>query len=284
MPGGIRDVQSTVPSYRARIRVLLEGLRVARQAASNPAENLVRDARRDVAAEIGGLVSSYFTGRRRIGQRLARNLVDHGRHTRTSSVRDSNLATTRALVEEVRLRLETPLTDQIDWRFQRHVMSEIRLAFAATRPETVLRRLDGVLVEVQEYSPPGDDITIVRDLDRRFRALIRAYLSRVGPNWWVDRVPSPIRLRAERSMAARHTVAPDGVDFLSFGDYLKIITSPLNWDEVFAAAIGDKANFLAGFTRLNRFRTDVAHSRPLSTAGKLEFRVLAESILPAGRE
>jgi hypothetical protein len=118
-------------------------------------------------------------------------------------------------------------------------------------------------------------------MDARFRALIRDRLFALGADWWIARVPSVIRLKAERSMNAHGSTQADPVLFLTFGDYGRIILAQANWIEAFHHFLPDRTAFESDMGRLTALRNDVAHSRPLSVSERSELRRLADRILPS---
>jgi hypothetical protein len=161
-----------------------------------------------------------------------------------------------------------------------HVRSEVSKARAARRPLTLFAKIEDIVHELEVYSPPQDDITVIRRMDARFRNLIRERLSALGADWWIARVPSAIRLKAERSMNARGFSQADPVRFLTFGDYGRIILVPANWIEAFHPFLPDRTAFERDIGRLTALRNDVAHSRPLSVSERSELRHLADQNLP----
>ena len=68
----------------------------------------------------------------------------------------------------------------------------------------------------------------------------------------------------------------NAVQFLTFGDYGRVILTDENWSEVFNRVLGDRAEFGTKLKRLTDLRNGVAHSRPLSTSNRLELRALAD--------
>lgn len=272
MPSTIEDLRASVPTYLARVRQMRAALEHAGALGRDPLGTVVSDLRRQAVAEIGGAVSNYLVGRRRPGQRLGRLAVDTGRRARrateTHRVKDSVISVVAELEGAVRGGLEEP----IDWRFQRHLLAELARARSAARPITVLTRLEGILGEIDGYSPPQDDFTTIRRLERWFRATIRTQFSTIGPDWWVARVPAQVRNKAHAARRARGSEHADPLLFLTFGDYGRIILADANWESVFHPALGDRDSFETLLGRLVVLRNDVAHSRPLSPSDRMELQ------------
>lgn len=271
---------------RARAQTLLSTVRWVRQQlavvptpAAAAVNSVISQAGRDLAAAIGGSLSEYITGRRRYGSRAARAAVDQGRRRGRANLQAQKRQQVIALLDQTSI-LISEINDPIDWRIRR------RLALAATRARTlqrwstILDRVETVLLELTVYSPPDDDISVVRGLDAGFRQLIETRLSALDPSWWHTRVPSPISRRAEVEAQRRSEGRLPPLQFLRFSDYGKIILLPSNWEETFGAFLGDEDTFLSRFTDLKVLRNDVAHSRTLSAADRIRLRQLAASIFP----
>ena len=235
--------------------------------------------RREAAAVIGGAVSDYLFGSRRPGKQIARQIVDQGRRQRALDSRSRALAEARSLADQLDLLVGQSLLEPIDSRFQSSLRSRLRIARSAARAETVLRRVADVCLQIQAYSPPGDDITLVRRLDLGLRNCIRSRLSALDAGWWTTRVPGPVRSRAETAMRNRAIPGIEPWQFLMFSDYSRIILEKANWTESFGVLFQDEVATKSDLGRLTILRNDVAHSRPLTTADRLEFRRLSERIL-----
>ncbi len=276
----LEALRSDAPGYFDQVQQLRETLTCSPPPAAAAVEVALSDLRRQAAAELGGIVSEYFVGRRRPGQRVGRALVDRGRIQRRSQAQAAVWQSAVSLLERIGSDLDRALEDPIDWKFRRHVRAEIARARSSRSPLTLLARIEDVLRELEVYSPPQDDISIVRLMDMRFRALIRSRLSTLGEDWWLARVPPSIRVKAERSMKSHGSAQGDPVRFLTFGDYERIILAESNWTEAFSAFLPDRAVFNRDMSRLTSLRNDVAHSRPLSVAERSELRRLADQIIP----
>ena len=240
--------------------------------------SMIQDGTREAAAIIGAGLTDYIFGRPRIGGKAARKAVDHSRRLQRAQVQDSHRGQALALLTRTGV-LISRLPDPIDWRFRSHVANLVVRARNSKSWRTIACRTEGIILEFLAYSPPNDDISVVRKLDRHFREFIEGTLSRLGNDWWTTRVPSEIRLRAEREARMRGQTSASPIDYLTFAEYGRIILSAANWNEAFAAILGDRAGFEDRFRELKGLRNDVAHSRPLSTQSRVRLRELAGGIL-----
>lgn len=59
-----------------------------------------------------------------------------------------------------------------------------------------------------------------------------------------------------------NSLAP--VDYLTFGEYGKIILDRKNWSEAFAEVLPERRTFERQFLAIKDIRNDVAHSRQVS--------------------
>jgi hypothetical protein len=189
------------------------------------------------------------------------------------------LADARSLVDQLDSLVEQSMLEPIDSSFQRRLKGRLRVARSAARAQTVLQRVADICLEIQDYSPPGDDISVVRRLDLALRDVICSRLNALDPSWWTSRVPAQVRVRAERARRGRGPPAVEPWQFLMFADYGRIIFDGANWTEAFEATFHDEAATRSDLVRLTVLRNDVAHSRPLPTADRVEFRRLSERLL-----
>lgn len=279
MPDRLELLKGSIPTLRHQIQVVRTSIVANRAQLRATSNSILADARRQVAVEIGGLVSEHFFGRRRPGQRIVRVGVDENRRARRQQADEAAQSAARNVLEQVAAAFEEGLGDSVDWRLLRSLRSEVAKARSLQKPESILGRAESLLSVIDAYSPPGDDYSTIRLLDLRFRSFIREHLRAVGSDWWVSRVPPTVRVRAERSRGERGQASTDIVDFLSFGDYGKIILTDSNWLEIFSPVLNDRTRFQEGFRRLATLRNSIAHSRPLTSAERVEFRSLSSEVL-----
>jgi hypothetical protein len=282
MPDSYEAFLAWIPQFSYRVQQLRVSAStrgdIARQIGGGPVGIL----RRDIASEIGGAASEYLLGRRRPGQRIGHVLVDDGRRIRVDQALSAQRQSALGLLEELDGQIVQGLGDPIDWRFRRHLRAALSNARSVQRPRTILDRITATLGEITAYSPPDDDFTVVRKLDRRFRQLIRGRLSSIAPDWWATRISPSIRRRAEAGRNAGGDPQADPLLYLTFGDYGKVMLDHGNWVDAFQTVLGERGLFETKFRMITALRNGVAHSRPLSSAQRLNFRTLAIEILPAG--
>ena len=116
-----------------------------------------------------------------------------------------------------------------------------------------------------------DARTVLTDLELALRRIIEAKLSQLTSDWWVERVPNDIRMRAEGRRARNESAWPwlspktgSFVDFLDFSDYRKIISIDTNWGDVFEKVFLHREIVVAKMMELEPIRNNVAHNRELS--------------------
>jgi hypothetical protein len=279
VPDGLETARHSAQQLIQEVRRQLTTLNPTSAGTARPLDSALGGIRRNLAAEVGGAFSDYLIGRRRPGQQVARLLVDQGRETRRRQALSLARSGALWLLNQLESTVQQGLLEPIDSRFQRHLTLGIRRASYAARPQTILRKVEGLAQEILAYSPPDDDISVVRRLDVRLRELLRARLSAIDRSWWVARVPSPVRVRAERAMRTRRPDSRAPWQFLSFSDYGRVVLTDANWTEAFSAVFGDRVVFQRNFAKLTLLRNDVAHSRPLTAPDRLEFRRIANHLL-----
>lgn len=225
--------------------------------------SLVSTARRDVAAAAVGELTDYLIGRRKIGTRAARAAVEAGRAQRKAQLAEVRRRRALSLVDSARLIVHQ-LNDPIDWKVRSRLETALSRARAGRTWRAVITRVEDVSHELAVYSPPTDPISAVRLIDRRFRELIVTRLSSLGPSWWFERVPPDARRRAEAGAHRRGVNSLAPVDYLTFGEYGKIILDRKNWSEAFAEVLPERRTFERQFLAIKDIRNDVAHSRQVS--------------------
>jgi hypothetical protein len=269
-----------IPSYLARIGQLRGTIASALATDRNPVTAAVSDVSRQAVAEALGAVSQYLTGLRRPGQRIGRIAVDANRTGRRKKLELEARQSALDLLNEITLASDLGLEDPIDWKFLRHVRGQAAKARSAKGALTILDRAEGIVHELSAYSTPEDDFSVIRGLDRKFRAFIRERLSTRGGDWWGVGVPLHLQRKVDKSRISRGVPQADPLKFLAFGDYSAIILSQSNWAQIFFPLLGDRSQFESRMNRLVQLRNDIAHSRPLSTASRVELRELAKHIIP----
>jgi Swt1-like HEPN len=278
-------LMATFADIVARANNLLSTVRWVRQQlaagpnVSNTAINsMISQSRRALAIEIGGSLSEYLIGKRELGSRAARAAVDQHRRLTSATIRVDQRVQALSLLDQV-AALVSELSDPIDWRIRRHLTLSIAKAKSASRSSTILDKSEALLLELIVYSPPEDDISIVRDSDRKFRDLIERRLSAIDPDWWRTRVQPRIFRRAEKAALHRSARGSAPSQFLLFADYGAIILDPSNWRLAFESDFHDRDSFRSCFNELRALRNDVAHSRLLSTTDRIRMREIMNRLL-----
>ncbi|APV43844.1 hypothetical protein Dform_00489 [Dehalogenimonas formicexedens] len=129
---------------------------------------------------------------------------------------------------------------------------------------------------------PAQALHKLEDILRKF---IERELSKTGADWWMAKIPSEIRSRAESRRQKQEAVWPwhpvsstNVMDYLDFSDYRKIILEPTNWTQVFAGFFRAPSFIDSRLGELEPIRNDVAHSRPSSPMACDKIRLYGEEL------
>jgi DNA sulfur modification protein DndB len=128
-------------------------------------------------------------------------------------------------------------------------------------------------------------VEVLKRLENEMRDLIEKTLSALDSNWWKERIPENVRLRAEERMNKSERVWPwhsardlSPIYYVDFGDYDSIIVTRNNWDEVFESIFKNKEWVNSTLMELNPIRNDIAHNRPLTLDQIDQLRISAKKI------
>ncbi len=169
-------------------------------------------------------------------------------------------------------------------------------------PQARARNLAIVLEEIRDLRPiPNKDIphflatrkvttqeeaiALVTNLETALRTCVREKLSQVSPTWWYDRVPPPIRRRAEQRQERDEAVYPrisapeDPLSYVGFADYDDIILDEGNWNRAFQGVFGDLHWLSVKLKELEPIRNALMHSRRVTRYALDKLRVTAMDIL-----
>ena len=163
------------------------------------------------------------------------------------------------------VRIETRILRAI--QFLQSLQRE-RLVLNSAIPEVIAARRPGY----QEAYP------LLRDVENAVRGVIEERLTQLSSNWWSERIPEDVRLRAEE----RREKDGDGLSFIyyvDFPDYLKIIRKKDNWRDAFAGVFRDDEWISVKLRELEPIRNALAHSRPLPPGSLDRLRVNSKDIL-----
>ncbi len=170
------------------------------------------------------------------------------------------------------------------------------------KPNSKARALTSVLDEIRSLRPiPNDTIAVyladkdvktreeavqrVTDLERELRRLVKKRLSRVSGNWWIERVPSEVRKRAEGRLQREEGIYPsvsapeDPLSYVGFADYDDIVLHDGNWGECFEEIFKDRGWLSTKLQELEPIRNTLMHARKLTKHGLEKLRVNSRDLL-----
>ena len=169
----------------------------------------------------------------------------------------------------------------------------------ATSSDSIEKRFELILSEYRSMFPneqfkEGDtskksDINpyeILKELENKLRSCIQNELSVIDKNWWQNRIPSDVRIEAERRQKDDERIWPwmdqknlPPIHYVNFTEYSKIIRKRDNWRQVFKKLFVDEELIGSKLKELEPIRNDVGHSRDLTRNQKERLRMLSTDIL-----
>ena len=125
-------------------------------------------------------------------------------------------------------------------------------------------------------------------LENALREFISKELSKITPDWWIQRVPPDVREHAEDRKTKSENLWPwhhekdlPPIYYVDFPDYIRIITRKDNWKDVFDPIFRDKDAVSTRLKELEPIRNDIAHSREISTQARKKLEIYAREIISA---
>jgi HEPN superfamily Swt1-like protein len=255
-----------------------------------------------VAAELGGLVSKKLFGLKRPGQRFVRQLSNQSRANQRKQLQESSRSRAMNILSQVEVELHG-LRGEVQESSRRRLLSSLDPARSSTRAAVIARRTIQVITRIEALQTPTssvsiprssktalqsetEDHSVLRSLEQALRAFISGQLSTQSPTWWTDRIPDQVRLQAEGRLARREKTWPwtPGIEsapihYVDFADYARIIADARNWDPVFRPFFLDLELVRSKLRELEPIRNDIAHSRPVSSEGRIKLRLYAGELL-----
>ncbi len=113
-------------------------------------------------------------------------------------------------------------------------------------------------------------VQLVTNLERELRRLVKERLSQVSADWWIERVRSDVRKRAERRKQIEEVIYPsvsapeEPLSYVGVRDYDNIILHAGNWDECFQAIFKDRGWLSTKLRELEPIRNSLMHSLRLT--------------------
>ena len=148
--------------------------------------------------------------------------------------------------------------------------------------DLILSYLAGQGAKIQEEA-----VQLVTNLERAIRECVTEQLSATSANWWNERVPAPVRKRAENRRRTEKEAEPDvsaledSLSYEGFADYVDIILHNRNWDDCFQEVFKDRAWISTKLNESRTIRNSLMHSRKLTSPGYEKLRVISRDLLGA---
>jgi len=158
---------------------------------------------------------------------------------------------------------------------------EIKLV---SRVEEVLNdALIGYKVPVKEITEKVEEADkephlILDELENALRKCIKTSLEKISANWWIERIPPDIRVKAEERRE-KDELKREHIQYVDFADYVKIITRKDNWKDVFKEIFKDQEAITVKLKELEPIRNSVRHGRKLTTEQREKLKIFAQDIL-----
>ncbi len=289
----IASARPALRLLRSQAEQLLSAIRVSsRSAHRGPGAVLQREA----FGAIGGAITGELFGRRRIGSGLGRAYAEANRRAQILQRDGEQRAQAEALLHQARAHVNS-CAPAVGPRLTESLSRILAEGAAAQRPETSIRKVIQAIGRLESFQPkhalatrPQPYPHALRHLEGALRGCIEGRLSKVSAAWWGERVPRPVRLRAEHRFAQRERVWPwlDGgnhslVEYLGFPDYAEIILDDANWEQVFSTVFKDRDAFRVKMKELEPIRNDVFHARSIPPQNGRRLETYAEDLIAAIR-
>lgn len=163
------------------------------------------------------------------------------------------------------------------------IRNRIEIKLASTVEEVLNDAIVGYKMSIKTTEEPLDEFDkqphlILEELENAVRKCIKSGLERVSKNWWIERVPSDTRQRAEERQQTDE-MKRELIQYLDFADYAKVITRRDNWREVFQKIFKDQEIIIAKLKELEPIRNAVMHSRRLTQEQREKLRVISTDIV-----
>lgn len=250
------DLLALYPDWRTRVLGTLEGL-------STP---WVRDDAPDVSIaamarfqSLVGLTTLATPGEPRLGEWLRLELGDY---------RDAP-PPPPSVAEEPVARVGYQLERGFDPQLSELPPAIVGVMFAPIVPSDASR------LEPDPEQVEAAVRRMLKKIEGDLRRLIQGRLQSLAGEEWYRRVPSKVRYELERRAAAdrgngRSSEPP--LHYADFDDYRRIIESPDNWAEVFAAVFGEPVIIRETLRRISVVRNPCQHFRTVTLEDMVTLR------------
>jgi hypothetical protein len=174
------------------------------------------------------------------------------------------------LPTELKSKLEIRFVDRVE-----EVLNEAILDYQITTDK-----------EMEAKYAQSEPYLQLQQLEESLRILIETKLAKMSNNWWKERIPEDVQLRAEERKKISTSLYPwnekadlDLIHYVDFTDYLKIIQRKDNWKDVFAKYFKDIAILSSRLKELEPIRNSIAHFRPIRKTQATKLVLYTKEIL-----
>jgi ATP-dependent Lon protease len=119
---------------------------------------------------------------------------------------------------------------------------------------------------------------ILDELENAVRKCIKTSLEKISANWWIERIPPDIRVKAEERRE-KDELKREHIQYIDFADYAKIITRKDNWRDAFKETFKDQEAIIVKLKELEPIRNSVRHGRKLTAEQREKLKIFARDIL-----
>lgn len=304
------DIYNHLSNYSQQGRSILGGIHQDQLKSNTVRAKIMKDlvsiGKDSISSDVGEIIGDFFESNRaeKYGKKLTKSFLNPQEMQATAMVMSqfdvrfqswfAEIKSFLSQVSEQKPNLVQPGNSKILFR-------KFNPVFRCTKTETKIKRVLAALDEVsslplvynmslltekeikeKEKKMPYDTL---QSLENSLREFISMELSKITPDWWIQRVPADVRQHAEERKAKDEKLWPwhqeknlQLIYYVDFPDYIKIITRKDNWKDVFAPIIRDKDAVSTKLRELEPVRNNIAHSREISTHAREKLEIYAREI------
>lgn len=307
------DIYNRLSYYSQQGRGILINLH---QAQSRPntigaemVKDLVRIGKEKISSGMGEFAGDFFESHRakRYGRKYTKLYLNQQEMQATPAVMSQFDVGFQSWFAEIKLFLSQVSVQKpnlVQPGNSEILLRKLNPVIRCSKTETKIRRAIAVLDELSSFPliynmslPTKEEMKekekkvpydTLQRLENALREFISKELSKITPDWWIQRVPSDVRQRAEDRKAQSEKLWPWHLEkdlsliyYVDFPDYIKIITRKDNWKDIFAPIFRDKDAVSTKLRELEPVRNNIAHSRETSTHAREKLEIYAREIIAA---
>lgn len=300
------DIYNRLSYYSQQGKSIISNLHQAQLRPNAAGAEMFKDL---ISIGAGEIAADLFESRRakKYGKKITKSYLDQQEKRQTSAVMSqfevafqSWFAEIKSFLSQVSLQKPNLVQPGNSGILLRKLNQVTRYSKTETKIMRVLAVLDEIssLLLVYNSSLPREaemkekekkkPYETLQRLENALREFIYRELSKITPNWWIQRVPSDVRQLAEGRKAGNESLWPwhqekdlPLIYYVDFPDYIKIITRKDNWKDVFAPIFRDKEAISTKLRELEPIRNDIAHSREISAQAGKKLEIYAKEVIAA---